>query len=68
MRLKVGDTVRWMRPLDYDYYYGEIVSIRGRFATIKGIGLYRHIPTEIHFKHIEKVAGGRYYGGGKRAH
>lgn len=66
--LKVGDTVKWMCPLDYDYLYGEIVSIKNRFATIKGIGLYRHITAEVHFKYIKKVAGGKGYGGGKRAH
>lgn len=64
--LKVGDTVKWMCPLDHDYFYGEIVSINKRFATIKGIGLYRGITAEVHFKYIKKVAGGRNYGGGKR--
>lgn len=62
--LKVGDTVKWMCPLDHDYYYGEIVSIRDRLATIKGIGLYKHVITEVHFKYIKKVAGGK--GGGIR--
>lgn len=64
--LKVGDTVKWMCPLDHDYLYGEIISIRNRYATIKGIGLYRNITAEVHFKYIKKVAGGRDYGGGKR--
>ena len=64
--LKVGDTVKWMRPLDHDYYYGRIVSTRDCFATIQGIGLYRHITAEIHFKYIEKVAGGGNIGDGKR--
>ena len=64
---KVGDTVKWMCPLDYDYCYGEIVSIRNRFATIKGIGLYKHITNaEVHFKYIKKVAGGGNRGGSKR--
>jgi hypothetical protein len=66
--LKVGDTVKWMKPLDHDYFYGEIVSIRNHIATIKGIGFYRYITAEVHFRYIKKVAGGGNYGGGKRAH
>ena len=64
--LKVGDTVKWMSPLDHDYLYGKIVDIRGYFAIIRGIGLYRNITAEVHFKYIEKIAGGGYYGSGKR--
>ena len=64
--LKVGDTVRWMCPLDHDYLYGEIVRIRDRFATVKGIGLYQYITAEVHFKYIKKVAGGGNCGGSKR--
>jgi hypothetical protein len=64
--LKVGDTVKWMCPLDHDYFCGEIVSIKNRFATIKGIGLYKHITAEVHFKYIKKVAGGKGFGSGKR--
>lgn len=64
--LKVGDTVKWMRPLDHDYCYGKIVSVGDRFATIKGIGLYKYITTDVQFKYIQKVAGGRKVGGSKR--
>ena len=64
--LEVGDTVKWMSPLDYDYLYGEIVSIGKHFAVIKGIGLYRRITAEVHIKYIEKIAGGGNYGSGKR--
>ena len=64
--LRVGDTVRWMCPLDHDYLYGKIVSINKRFATIKGIGLYKHITAEVHFKYIEQLAGGKSGGSGKR--
>ena len=64
--LKAGDTVRWMCPLDHDYFYGKIVSIRNRFATIRGIGLYETITAEVHFKYIERVKGGGSRGGGKR--
>lgn len=65
--LKVGDRVKWMRPMDHDYLYGKIVEINGNFATIKGIGLYKHIVTvEIHFKYIQKLTGRRKRGGGKR--
>lgn len=64
--LKVGDTVRWMCPLDYDYCYGEIISIRNRFATIRGIGIYSNITAEVHFKYIEQITGGGNRGGGKR--
>lgn len=66
--LKVGDIVRWMCPLDHDYFYGVAVNIRNQFVTIKGIGLYKHITVEVHSKYIEKVkvAGGRNCGSGKR--
>lgn len=57
--LKVGDTVKWMCPLDHDYLYGEIVSIKKSIATVKGIGLYSHITAEVHLKYIEKLTGGR---------
>lgn len=63
--LRVGDTVRWMCPLDHDYSYGKIVSINKRFATIKGIGLYKHITAEVHFKYIEQLSGGKGVGRGK---
>ena len=66
--LKVGDIVKWMRPLDHDYYYGEIVGIRNRFADIRGIGLYRYVTAEVHIKYIKKIAGRRNCGGGKRNH
>ena len=64
--LKVGDTVKWMCPLDHDYAYGEILSINKRRATIRGIGLYRHITAEVHLRYIEKLAGGRNGGSGTR--
>lgn len=66
--LKAGDTVRWMLPLEHDYSYGEILSINRRVATIKGIGLYKYITADVHIKYIERVAGGRNCGGGKRSH
>ena len=60
---KAGDTVRWMCPLDHDYTYGEILSIKKSVATVKGIGLYKDITAEIHLRYIERVAGGRNIGG-----
>ena len=68
MRLKAGDAVRWMSPLDYDYLYGRIVSISGCYATVKGGGLYRHITETVHLRYIEKVTGGINCGGDKRNH
>ena len=65
--LAVGDRIRWMCPLDNDYTYGEILSIHRKIATVRGIGLYRHITGDIHFKYIEKIAGGRNCGGGKKS-
>lgn len=56
---KVGDTVKWMCPLDHDYLYGEIIGIKKSIATVKGIGLYENIKAEVHLKYIEKLAGGR---------
>ena len=64
--LKVGDRVKWMGPLDYDYFYGKVVDIRGNFATIRGIGLHKHAYAEVHFKYITKVSGGSSSGSGKR--
>ena len=64
--LKVGDRVKWMCPMDYDYFYGEIISIRGKFATIRGIGVHRHAFAEVHFKYIKKISGGNNSGSGKR--
>ena len=64
--LKVGDTVKWMCPLDHDYTYGEILSINKSIATVKGIGLYKHITAEVHLRYIEKLAGGRNCGSGTR--
>lgn len=64
--LKVGDTVRWMCPMDHDYTYGKILSIDRNVATVTGIGLYKHITTEVHLRYIEKLAGGRNCGGSKR--
>ena len=66
--LKVGDTVKWMCPMDHDYYYGNVIGVRDRFAVIKGIGLYRHITAEVHFKYIKRIAGGGNHGSGKRNH
>ena len=64
--LKVGDTVKWMCPLDHDYTYGEILSINKSIATVKGVGLYKHITAEVHLRYIEKLAGGRNRGSGTR--
>lgn len=64
--LKVGDTVKWMSPLDHDYYYGKIISVGGRFAIIKGIGLYEHTTARVRCRYIKRIAGGRNCGGGKR--
>lgn len=63
---EVGEAVKWMCPLDNDYCYGEIVSIKKCFATIKGTGLYRNITADVHFRYIERITGGRKRGGGKR--
>ena len=64
--LKVGDTVKWMCPLDHDYFYGKITGIKNKFATIQGIGLYKNITAEVHVKYITRIAGGGNRGSGKR--
>lgn len=66
MKLKVGDTVKWMRPLDHDWLYGIIISITDKYATIKGIGLYSYLTVEVHFSHIEKITGGKGNGANKK--
>lgn len=61
--IRVGDTVRWMCPLDHDYTYGKILDIRKSVATVQGIGLYRNVTAEVHLKYIEKYKiGGTYRG------
>lgn len=55
---KVGDAVRWLCPLDNDYTYGEIIDLRKSVATVKGIGLYSGITTEVHLRYMEKVKRG----------
>lgn len=66
MKLKAGDPVRWMCPLDHDYRYGKIVSIERGIATVKGTGLDKNITAGVHLRYIEKLAGGKYRGGSKR--
>ena len=61
MRLKTGDTVKWMCPMDHDYFYGEVISTRDRFAIVKGVGLYKHITVEVHFKYIKKLYKSKVY-------
>lgn len=64
---KVGEMVMWMRPLDEDYSYGRIESIKKSLATVSCTGYYTGITAEIHLKYIEKVQrGGGSVGGGKR--
>ena len=64
--LKVGDTVRWMCPLDHDYTYGEILSIKKSIATVKVAGLYKNTTEAVHLRYIEKLVGGKNCGDGKR--
>ena len=64
---KVGELVRWRCPLDADYSYGYIVSIRRNLVTVIGTGYYRGVTTEVHIRYIEKVKrGGDGCGGCKR--
>lgn len=55
---KVGETVRWMCPLDADYSYGRIEEIKRSIATVSGTGYYKGITTEVHLKYIEKLQRG----------
>lgn len=55
---KVGDTVRWMCPLDADYSYGNIMEIRRSIATVRDTGYYKGTTTEVHLKYIERVQRG----------
>lgn len=62
--LRVGDSVRWMCPMDPDYMYGEIVNIYRGMATVKGNGIYSRVTSWVPLKFIEKLAGGRNDGSG----
>lgn len=62
--LKVGDTVRWMCPLDHDYTYGIIVSLTKSVALVKGIGIYKNVTAEVHLRYIKKVVLGGIKGNG----
>ena len=64
--LKVGDTVRWMCPLDNDYTYGEIVSLHRGRATVKGIGVYKNAKAYIPLRYIQRLTGGGNCGSGER--
>ncbi len=63
MKLYEGDFVKWRLPLDNDYSYGKIDSIKKTIALVTYVGgYYSGKQVEIHIKYIEK--GGR-EGGGK---
>ena len=55
---KVGELVRWMRPLEEDYSYGYILDIKKSIATVVNTGYYSGVTAEVHLKYIEKVKRG----------
>ena len=64
---KVGELVRWLNPLDADYSYGTIVSIKGSIATVLGSGYYVGVITDIPLRYIEKPKkGGQGCGSSKK--
>ena len=55
MRVSEGDFVKWMLPLDNDYSYGRINSIRNAIALVTHIGgYYDGKQVEVHLKYIQK--------------
>ena len=64
---KVGERVRWRSPLDADYSYGTIVSLRYTLATVEGSGYYKGVLSEVHVRYIESMErGGKSFGGNKK--
>ena len=64
---KVGELVKWRRPLDEDYSYGYIVEINRNRATVSGTGYYKGVITIVHLKEVEKVKnGGKGFGGSEK--
>ena len=51
---KVGERVRYYRPLDEDYTYGIILEINEKTVIVKCIGNYTGL-TEVSIKHLIKV-------------
>ena len=51
---KVGERVRYYRPLDEDYTYGIILELDEKIAIVKCIGYYNGI-TEVRIKYLEKI-------------
>lgn len=55
MRVNEGDFVKWMLPLDNDYSYGKIDSIKKAIALVTHIGgYYDGKQVEVHLKYIQR--------------
>ena len=55
MRVNEGDFVKWMLPLDNDYSYGKIDSIKKAVALVTHIGgYYDGKQIEVHLKYIQR--------------
>ena len=55
MRVNEGDFVKWMLPLDNDYSYGKIDSIKKAVALVTHIGgYYDGKKIEVHLKYIQR--------------
>ena len=60
---KVGEMVRWRKPADPMYSYGEIVEIHNRRALIRCTDYYDGLEIEVHLSQIRKLLKGGKGGG-----
>lgn len=60
---KVGEMVRWRKPTEPMYSYGEIVGFENRRALIKCIDYYDGLIVEVHIRQLRKLLKGGKGGG-----
>jgi hypothetical protein len=63
---EIGEVVRWMEPLDHEYSYGTILSIKNNVATLAGTGYYTGRRLYVHLRYIEHLERGLRHGSGKK--
>lgn len=55
---KVGDVVRWIEPLDHEYSYGKILSLKHNRAIVEEMGYYAGKKKSIHLRYIKHLERG----------
>ena len=54
---RVGETVRYMEPLDHDYSYGVIKELKQGRALIKKISYPPGLEVEIAYRYLDHMRG-----------